>query len=60
MLNNIYITPSEMLNYSKFKNALELVGTERIIYSVDYSYYPNEGAREFLENARISDEAIEK
>ncbi len=54
MQNNVYITPSGMFNMPQFQNALEMMGADRIMYSADYPYYPNEGAREFLENAPIS------
>jgi len=37
-----------------------MMGADRIMYSVDYPYYPNEGAREFLENAPISQQDKEK
>ncbi len=54
MQNNVYITPSGMFNQAQLQNALQTMGADRIIYSVDYPYYPNKGAREFLENAPIS------
>lgn len=60
MLNNVYVTPSGMFNLAQLQNTIEMMGADRIIYSADYPYYPNEGAREFLENAPISREAKEK
>ncbi len=60
MQNNVYITPSGMFNLPQLQNAMEMMGADRIIYSVDYPYYPNEGARDFLENAPISQENKEK
>lgn len=60
MRNNIYITPSGMFNLPQLQNALEMMGADRIMYSVDYPYYPNEGARAFLENAPISQQDKEK
>jgi predicted TIM-barrel fold metal-dependent hydrolase len=56
----VYITPSGMFNMPQFRNALEMMGADRIMYSADYPYYPNEGAREFLENAPISQQDKEK
>lgn len=60
MQNNIYITPSGMFNLPQLQNALQTMGPDRIMYSVDYPYYPNKGAREFLENAPISQTDKEK
>ncbi|MCY1271715.1 Amidohydrolase [compost metagenome] len=60
MQNNIYITPSGMFNLPQLQNALETMGADRIMFSVDYPYYPNEGARTFLENAPISQQDKEK
>ncbi len=60
MQNNIYITPSGMFNVPQLQNAMDILGADRIMYSADYPYYPNEGAREFLENAPISQQDKEK
>ncbi len=60
MLNNIYVTPSGMFSLPQLQYTIETMGVDRIIYSADYPYYPNEGAREFLENAPISQEDKEK
>jgi len=60
VLNNIYITPSGMFNTPQFTNALEMMGADRIIYSVDFPFYGNAGARAFLENAQISQDIKEK
>ncbi len=60
MQNNVYITPSGMFNLPQLQNALQTIGADRIIYSVDYPYYSNKGAREFLENAPISQTDKEK
>ncbi len=60
MQNNVYITPSGMFNQPQLQNAMEMMGADRIMYSVDYPYYPNEGARAFLENAPISQQDKEK
>ncbi len=60
MQNNVYITPSGMFNVPQLQNAMEMMGADRIMYSADYPYYPNEGARDFLENAPISQQAKEK
>lgn len=58
--NNIYVTPSGMFTVPQLQYIIETMGAERILYSADYPYYPNEGARAFLENAPISREDKEK
>lgn len=58
--NHVHITPSGLFTMPLFKCALEMVGADRIMYSVDYPYVGNEGARAFLENAPISQADIEK
>ncbi len=60
MHNNVYVTPSGLFNMPQFENTLTMMGADRILYSVDYPYYLNKGAREFLENAPISQEDKEK
>lgn len=57
---HVYITPSGMFTMPLFKCALEMMGADRIMYSVDYPYVGNEGARAFLESAPISQEDKEK
>ena len=52
---HVYITPSGMFTQSLFNCALEMMGADRIMYSVDYPYVSNEHARAFLENASISE-----
>lgn len=51
---HIYVTPSGMFTLPHFQFTLEVLGADRILYSVDYPYIGNEGARSFLENAPIS------
>ncbi len=60
MQNNMYITPSGMFSLPQLQFAIETMGADRIMYSADYPYYPNEGARDFLENAPISQQDKEK
>jgi len=57
---NMYITPSGMFTKELLELCVKMVGVDRILYSVDYPYVPNEGASEFLENAPISPEDKEK
>ena len=60
MHHNVYVTPSGLFNLPQFNNTLEMMGADRILYSADYPYYPNKGARAFLENAPISASDKEK
>ena len=52
---HVYVTPSGMLNLPHFKFIEEVVGSDRILYSVDYPYLTNTGARRFLETLPVSD-----
>lgn len=56
----IYVTPSGMFSWPQFQFILEVMGADRIIYSIDYPFITNKGARAFLENAPISQEFKEK
>lgn len=58
--DQVYVTPSGMFTLPEFKYILETLGAERILYSADYPYLPNQGARAFLENAPISQADKEK
>ena len=46
---HVYVTPSGMLNLPHFNFIREIVGIDRIMFSVDYPYLTNTGARRFLE-----------
>ena len=59
-LNHVYVTPSGMFTLPPFMCTLQVMGADRIMYSVDYPYIGNEGARAFLENAPISPADQEK
>lgn len=56
----VHVTPSGMFDLPHFQFVLQVVGADRIIYSVDYPYLHNRGAREFLENAPICQADKEK
>ena len=53
---HVHVTPSGMLNLPHFKFIHEVIGADRILYSVDYPYLTNTGARRFLEALPISEE----
>ncbi len=59
-VSHVYVTPSGMLNLPHFKFIHEVLGADRILYSVDYPYLTNTGAREFLEQLPVSQEDKEK
>ena len=56
---NLYVTPSGMFSQRYLRWATEVVGPERIMFSADYPYLfaPNGGARAFLEQAELSEQA---
>jgi predicted TIM-barrel fold metal-dependent hydrolase len=46
-------------NQAQLQFCVATLGTERIVYSVDYRFVGNEGAAEFLAAAEFSDDAKE-
>lgn len=58
--SNIYVTPSGMFSNAQLKYIIELLGADRVMFSVDYPFIPNAGARAFLENAPLRQEDKEK
>jgi uncharacterized protein len=62
MRENLYVTASGMFNESNFRNALEVVGMDRILFSTDYPYQyrPGGGPKSFLEQLSISHDDKEK
>ena len=56
----VHVTPSGMLNLPHFKFIHEVLGTDRILYAVDYPYLTNTGARRFLEQLPVSQADKEK
>jgi uncharacterized protein len=59
-LNQTYATPSGMFTLPPFLLTLQIMGADRIMYSVDYPYVAGDQARPFLENAPISPADKEK
>ncbi len=49
--SNIHLTTSGYFTQPPFKLALEVVGIERMMFSVDYPFSPNTNGRKFLEDA---------
>ncbi len=59
-LQQMYVTPSGMFTLPPFQLSLQVMGVDRIMYSVDYPYVADEYARTFLETAPISPTDMEK
>ena len=59
-LRNFYITTSAFFTEPPFLLALQIMGADRIIFSVDYPYSTNEQGRVFLDNVSISPADKEK
>jgi hypothetical protein len=57
---HFYVTPSGLFTLPPFLLTLQIMGAERIMYSVDYPYVPDEQARSFLEDAPLSPTDREK
>ena len=59
-LQQMYTTPSGMFTLPPFLLTLQIMGADRIMYSVDYPYIAGDQARAFLENTPISPADREK
>ena len=53
-VQQMYATPSGLFTLPPFQLTLQILGADRIMYSVDYPYIETEQARAFLEQAPIS------
>jgi predicted TIM-barrel fold metal-dependent hydrolase len=53
--DQVFVTPSGMLNLPHFRFMLDTMGAERIMFSVDYPYLTLNGARRWLESLPISE-----
>jgi predicted TIM-barrel fold metal-dependent hydrolase len=59
-VEQVYVTPSGMFTLPPFLLTLQIMGADRIMYSVDDPYVATNQARTFLENAPISPADKEK
>jgi uncharacterized protein len=59
-VEQVYVTPSGMFTLPPFLLTLQIMGADRIMYSVDDPYVATDQARAFLENAPISPTDKEK
>jgi predicted TIM-barrel fold metal-dependent hydrolase len=53
---NTYYTPSGMFTPAHLRFCTDVLGTDRMIYSVDYPFVGNQGARAFLENSGLPED----
>lgn len=54
--DQVWVTPSGMLNLPHFKFIHEALGAARIIFSIDYPYLTMTGGRDWLEALPVTDE----
>ncbi|MFJ7300196.1 amidohydrolase family protein [Streptomyces sp. NPDC099088] len=54
---NVYYTPSGMFTTPHLRFCTDVLGTDRMIYSVDYPFVGNAGARSFLESCELTADA---
>jgi predicted TIM-barrel fold metal-dependent hydrolase len=57
---NIYVTTSGVFDHAAFAAAVHALGTDRILFSVDYPYGSNDEARAFLDGLPVSSPDREK
>ena len=57
---HVYVTPSGMFDYPQLKFCAEVLGTDRIIHSVDCPFVSNAGAKDFIDRAPLAQEEKEK
>lgn len=57
---NVYITTSGLFTQPPLQLALETFGADRILFSVDYPYSPNEAGRKFLDEMKMPEGDKEK
>ncbi|MDO5614069.1 MAG: amidohydrolase family protein [Paracoccus sp. (in: a-proteobacteria)] len=54
--DHVYVSPSGMLTEPHFRFILDVMGADRILYSVDYPYQSMNGVRDFLNRLPVSDD----
>ncbi|MFL1380812.1 amidohydrolase family protein [Nocardiopsis protaetiae] len=60
MRQNVYVTPSGMFTQANLRYCVDMLGVDRIMYSVDYPFVGNEGAAAFLEKSDLSPQDRER
>ena len=56
---NVYVTPSGMFSQAQLRFCVDVLGADRLMFSVDYPFLANEGAVGFLEAADLPNAAKE-
>ncbi len=56
MKDNFCVTPSGILSPRYLRNAIEVMGIDRVMFSVDYLYVLVPNSRTFLADAALSDQ----
>ncbi len=59
-VEHFYITTSGYFDLAPFVCARDVIGIDRVMFSIDYPYASNKDGREFLERLPVSAEEIEK
>ena len=57
---NVWVTPSGIYDYDNMDFCIKKLGIDHLLFSADYPYIPQDGARPFLENAPLSQADKEK
>lgn len=57
---NVWVTPSGIYDSDDLDLCIKKLGVDHILFSADFPYIPEEGARSFLENLPLSNEDKEK
>jgi hypothetical protein len=57
---NFWLTTSGYFSLPPFLCMLQVVGADRILFSVDYPFSPNTVGRKFLDSLPVSNEDLEK
>ena len=60
ILDQVWITTSGIFSAPPFLAALQTFGIDRIMFSVDYPFAPNEKGREFLDKISLAPDDMEK
>ena len=55
MRQNSYYTPAGLFTQPHLRFCADVLGTERLIFSVDYPFVGNDGAVDFLRQADLPD-----
>jgi predicted TIM-barrel fold metal-dependent hydrolase len=60
VLDQVSITTSGLFTQPPFEVALAVFGVDRVLFSVDYPYAPNQKGREFLDALKLPESDIAK